>query len=170
MASISRSVIFDARRIITEIPLSLLSISKNDAPYGQYTVIVTYGNGEKTDTYLNNFIVTHGLVGEEIEFDYGSNSLTYNTGLDLEYYSFISSNKNYVIYTDKLEGEISFLPTERSVYSEKNMSIPKISYRIEDGISTTETYTITSVSGYELEYSFTFEYCEDSALSPVNVY
>ena len=145
-------------------------ISKNDADYGQYKVIVTYGNGERTDTYLNNFFVTHGLVGEEIEFDYANNSVGYNTGLELEYYSYISPNKDYVIYTNKLSGEISFAPREQSVYSEKNMSIPKISYNIEDGVSDTVTYTVKSESGYELEYNFIFEYYDDSTLQTVNVY
>ena len=145
-------------------------ISQSNASYGQYKVLVTYGNGEVTDTYLNNFFVTHGLVGEEIEFDYASNSLAFNTGLDLEYYSYITEDKTYVIYTNQLKGEISFLPTEQSVYSEKNMSLSKISYNIENGVSDTEIYRITSESGYELEYTFVFEYCEDTTLSPVNVY
>ena len=151
-------------------PASRFYISKSNAPYGQYKVLITYGNGQQTDTYLNNFFVTHGLVGEEIEFDYAGNSLAFNTGLDLEYYSYITEDKTYVIYTDKLQGEISFMPTEQSIYSEANMSLPKISYNIEDGVSDTETYKITSGAGYELEYTFIFEYREDTTLQSVNVY
>lgn len=145
-------------------------IDKDNAAYGQYKVLVTYGNDVKSDTYLNNFFVTHGLVGEEIEFDYQNNALAYNTGLDLEYYSYIVPDKNYVIYTDKLSGEVAFLPTKQSVYSEKNMSIPKLAYEIKDGKSCTTTYTIKSNSGYELPYHFTFEYYNDPTLQPVNVY
>ena len=145
-------------------------ISANNAEYGQYKVLVTYGNGEKSDTYLNNFFVTHGLFGEEIEFDYAKNDFAFNPGRDLEFLSFISSDKNYVIYTNKLSGEIVFLPTEQSVYSEKNMSIPNISYEITNGNSVTSTYTITSNSGYELNYNFIFEYYEDTLLQPVRVY
>ena len=145
-------------------------ISKKDAPYGQYKLLVTYGNGKKSDTYLNNFFVTHGLVGEEIEYDYDNNRFTINPGRDLEMYSFISSEKNYVIYTNSLKGQITFLPTEQSVYSDKNMSMPTISYKITNGDSCTSTHTIKSNSGYELEYNFTFEYYDDSSLQPVNVY
>ncbi len=145
-------------------------ISKENAPYGQYKVLVTYGNGEKTDTYLNNFFVTHGLVGEEIEYDHEKSDLSFAPGRDLEFYSFMAPDKTYVIYTNKLRGEISFLPTEQSVYSEKNMSIPTISYEITNGKSCTRTYTIVSNSGYELTYTFVFEYCEDANMQPVNVY
>lgn len=145
-------------------------VSKENAEYGQYKMIITYGNGEKSDTYLNNFFVTHGLVGEEIEYDYDNNRFTFNPGRDLEYYSFISSDKNYVVYTNSLNGKITFLPTEQSVYSEKNMSLPNISYEITNGESSTSTYTIKSDSGYELDYNFIFEYYEDSSLQPVNVY
>ena len=145
-------------------------VSRKNAPYGQYKMIITYGNGVKSDTYLNNFFVTHGLVGEEVEFDYENNDVAFNTGLDLEYLSFAQPNKNYVIYTDDLSGEISFKPTEQSVYSEANMSIPTISYEITDGKSYSTTYKIVSESGYELEYNFTFEYYEDTSLEPVNVY
>ena len=146
------------------------SISKSNAPYGQYKVLVTYGNGEKTDTYLNNFFVTHGLVGEEIEYDHEKSDFSFTPGRDLEFYSFMAPGKTYVIYTNKLKGEISFLPTEQSVYSEKNMSIPTISYEIKDGKSCKETYSIISNSGYTLTYNFVFEYCEDANMQPVNVY
>lgn len=146
------------------------SISKAEAEYGQYKVIVTYGNGKKSDTYLNNFFVTHGLVGEEIEFDYANNSLAFNTGRDLEFYSFASSDKQYVIYTDSLSGKISFTPTERSVYSSKNMSLSDVFYDIVNGNSCISTYIIKSDSGYELDYNFIFEYYEDRTLQPVNVY
>ena len=145
-------------------------ISKSNAVYGQYKVLVTYGNGEKTDTYLNNFFVTHGLTGEEIEYDHASSSFSFRTGRDLEFYSFIVPNKTYVIYTSKLSGEISFLPTEQSVYSEINMSLPKISYEITNGESCTKTHTLTSDSGYDLTYTFVFEYCEDTSMQPVNIY
>lgn len=145
-------------------------ISKNNADYGQYKVLVTYGNDEKTDTYLNNFFVTHGLVGEEIEYDYATTSFAFNPGRDLEFYSFISDDKNYVIYTNELSGQVSFLPTEQSVYSEKSMSMPTISYEIKDGKSCTSSYTVTSNSGYALTYNFIFEYHEDTTLQPVNVY
>ena len=145
-------------------------VSGENAAYGQYKMLVTYGNGEKSSEYLNNFFVTHGLMGEEIEYDYSSTSFAFNPGRDLEFYSFISSDKTYVIYTDSLKGEISFLPTEQSVYSEKNMSIPTVSYEITDGKSCTSTYTIKSDSGYELNYNFVFEYCADTSLQTVNVY
>ena len=145
-------------------------VSKKDAPYGQYKMLVTYGNGEKTDTYLNNFFVTYGLFGEEIEFDTDKNSLGYGTGRDLEYLSHATAEKNYVIYTNKLSGEVEFLPTESSVYSEKNMSIPKLNYDIENGVSSSQSYKIKSDCGYELEYNFIFEYCDDETMQPVNVY
>lgn len=145
-------------------------ISRENAPYGQYKLIVTYGNGERSDDYLNNFFVTHGLFGEEIEYDYDSTDFTFNPGRDLEFHSFITSDKNYVIYTNSLSGEISFLPTEQSIYSEKNMSLPNISYEITNGESCTSTYTFKSDSGYELDYNFIFEYCEDTTLQTVNVY
>lgn len=146
------------------------TIARDSAPYGQYKVLVSYSNGEKDDTYLNNFFVTHGIIGEEIEFDLGSNNLAFNTGLDMEYHSTVDSNKNYVIYTSELSGEVSFLQTHQSVYSEKNTSIPKVTYNIENGKSATTSHTITSNSGYELTYNFIFEYYEDLSLQPVNVY
>lgn len=146
------------------------SISKNDAPYGQYKIIVTYGNDEKTDTYLNNFFVTHGLVGEEIEYDYDNSTFTFNPGRDLEFYSFIHPEKNFVIYTDKLNGKVSFLQTETSVYSEKNMSLPTIYYEITNGENQVYTHNITANSGYTLSYNFNFEYCTDTSLQPVNVF
>ena len=145
-------------------------ISKSDAAYGHYKVLVKYGNYQATDTYLNNFFVTHGLIGEELEFDHAKNALAFNTGKDLEYYSIMSSDKEYVIYTNTLQGTLSFVSTEQSVYSEKNMSIPSISYEITDGKSCTVTHTITANSGYELKYNFVFIYCEDTAMQPIRVY
>ena len=145
-------------------------ISKSDAPYGNYKVIVTYGNGDDTDKYLNNFFVTYGLFGEEIEYDYDKNDNTFNLGRELEFYSFITSDKNYVIYTRHLNGEVAFRPTEQSVYSDRNMSVPTLSYEILDGVSVTKTHTVTADSGYELDYDFTFEYCADLTMQPVNVY
>ncbi len=145
-------------------------VSADTAAYGQYKLQVTYGTDSKTDTYLNNFFVTHGLVGEEIEYDADGNDFAFNPGYDVEFYSFVSSDKTYVIYTDKLQGEIAFLPTEQSVYSEKNMSLPRISYEITNGKSCSSVYKIESRSGYELEYKFIFEYCADTSLQTVNVY
>ena len=145
-------------------------ISRDNADYGQYKVLVTYGNSENSRTYLNNFFVTYGLVGEEIEYDNDNLTLQISPGRDLEYYSFISSGKNYVIYTNTLSGEISFLPKEQSVYSDKPMSLPSISYEIENGESCVSTYTILSDTGYELNYNFTFVYYEDTSLELVNVY
>ena len=145
-------------------------ISKENADYGQYKVLVSYGNGQKSDTYLNNFFVTYGLVGEEIEFDYDNNSLGFNTGRDLELYSYTEPNKNYVIYTNKLNGTVSFLQTETSVYSDKNMSIPSITYQIGEDGTYLWKHTIESNSGFDLTYNFNFEYYEDSTLQPVYVY
>lgn len=145
-------------------------ISGTDAAYGQYKVLVKYGDGNKSDTYLNNFYVTYGLVGEEIEFDYAQTDFAFNPGRDLEFYSFISSDKNYVIYTNKLSGSVSFVPTAQSVYSEHSMSLPGISYEITNGKDTVSTYSIMSNSGYSLDYNFTFEYYEDTSLQPVRVY
>ena len=145
------------------------SIYKQSANYGQYKVIITYGNNELTDTYLNNFYVTYGLIGEEIEYDYDQNNFTFNPGRDLEHYSFISPNKNYVIYTNSLSGKIEFIQTKQSVYSEQNMSIPTISYEITNGKNVTSTYKISN-RGYDLNYNFTFEYYEDISLQPVNIY
>jgi hypothetical protein len=147
------------------------SIAKNDAKYGQYKVLVSYGNGMKADTYLNNFFVTYGLLGEKLEFDTETNNLAFNVGRDLEYYSVIASDKNYAIYTNQLSGNISFVPTEyTSIYSDKNMSIPTLSYHITDGVGCTVTHTVTSNSGFPLQYNFHVEYYEDTALQPVNVY
>ncbi len=145
-------------------------VSKNNAVYGQYKLLVTYGNGEKSDTYLNNFFVTHGLFGEEIEYDYDNSQFAFTPGRDLEFHSFINTDKNYVIYTNKLNGEIKFIPTEQSIYSEKDMSMPSISYEITNGKGCTSTYKIKSNTGYELEYNFIFEYYDDTTLKPVNVY
>ncbi|MBQ8424558.1 MAG: InlB B-repeat-containing protein [Clostridia bacterium] len=150
--------------------LKHFNISKKDADYGQYKVLITYGNDEKTDTYLNNFYVTHGLIGESIEYDSSNNDLGFNTGSDLEFYSFISTEKNYVIYTNKQTGSVSFLPRTPSVYSEKDMSIPTISYEITNDNNYVGKYTIISNSGYELDYTFNFEYYEDTSLQSVFVY
>ena len=145
-------------------------IKGDDLAYGQYKVIVTYGNGETLDTYLNNFYVTGGLVGEEVEYDNAKNDLGFNTGKDLDYYSFSTAIKNYVIYTNKLSGTVHFVPTETSVYSISNMSIPDISYEITDGVGCVRTYTITGADGCELTYTFNFEYCADTSREVVAVY
>ena len=145
-------------------------ISKEAAQYGQYKVLVSYGNGKKSDTYLNNFFVTYGLMGEKQEFDTEANGLAFNTGRDLEYYSIARADKNYAIYTNQKSGTLSFLPIHQSIYSDKNMSIPALSYEITDGKATTATHTITSTSGYALTYNFHVEYYEDTTLQPVNVY
>ena len=147
------------------------SIVKDDAKYGQYKVLVSYGNGMKADTYLNNFFVTYGLLGEKLEFNTEANNLAFNVGRDLEYYSVICSDKDYAIYTNQLNGSISFIPTEyTSIYSDKNMSIPTLSFNIIDGVGCTVTHTVTSNSGYPLQYNFHVEYYEDTTLQPVNVY
>ncbi|MBO7222358.1 MAG: InlB B-repeat-containing protein, partial [Clostridia bacterium] len=146
------------------------TIAKENADYGQYKVLVTYSNGTQTDCYLNNFFVTYGLVGEEIEFDYANNTLAYNTGRELEYFSFNPATKNYVIYTNEKSGSVSFLQTKQSIYSDQNMSLPTISYNITEGNDYTYTHSKKSSSGYNLNYNFTFEYCEDTSLQPVNVF
>jgi len=145
-------------------------ISRDDAAYGQYKVLVRYTNGEESDTYLNNFFVTYGLIGEGMEFKTEDNDLGFRTPRDLEFFGFTVPNKNYVIYTNKLSGTVSFVPLNQSVYSEKNMSVPPISYEITDGIGCTRIHSVTSNSGYELKYTFNFEYCEDTTMQPVNVY
>lgn len=145
-------------------------IKKEFADYGQYKVVVTYGNGQKTDTFLNNFFVTHGLIGEEVEIDCDNNSFAFSTGKDLEFFSFNPHNKHYVIYTNTLSGTLSFMPLNQSIYSEKNMSIPPLSYEITDGKSCTVTHTVTANDGYVLRYYFTFEYCEDTTMQPVNIF
>lgn len=145
-------------------------ISKEFADYGQYKVLVTYGDGQKTDVYLNNFFVTHGLVGEEVKFDYTKTNFTFNPGMDLEYFSFTIADKNYAIYTNQLQGSVSFQALNHSIYSDKNMSIPTLSYEITDGKSCTTTYTITANSGYKLNYTFHFIYAEDTTLQPVNLF
>lgn len=146
-------------------------ISKNNAAYGQYKVLVSYGDEKNSSTYLNNFFVTHGLLGEKLEFDYENNGFAFNTGKDLEYYSVITANKNYALYTNQLNGALSFLPIHQSVYSEQNMSVPTLSYTIpqEDGCATV-THIFTSNSGYSLNYNFHFEYYEDTSLQPVYVF
>jgi len=145
-------------------------IEKENACYGNYKVLIRYGNNQSTDTYLNNFYVTHGLIGEELEFDNLNNALSFNTGRDLEYYSFNAQNKNYVVYTNTLNGNVSFVSSAQSVYSEKNMAIPTLSYQITDGKSCTVTHTIKSNSGYELKYNFTFIYCPNTSMQPVKVF
>ena len=145
-------------------------IAKKGASYGQYKVLVSYGNATKTDTYLNNFFVTYGLLGEKQELDTKTNNLAFNTGRDLEYYSVSRSGKNYVIYTNEYSGTLSFLPIHQSIYSDKNMSIPALSYQITDGNSTVLTHTITSTSGYNLQYNFNVEYYADTSLQPVQVF
>lgn len=146
------------------------SIKKENAQYGQYKVLVNYTNGKQSDSFLNNFFVTYNLVGEEIEFDTDKNSLYYITGRDLEYYSFANPYKNYVIYTNQKTGTVSFLPTKQSIYSDRNMSIPEISYNISSNNTDSYTYIINSKSGYELNYKFNFEYYEDASLQPVTIF
>lgn len=146
------------------------TIEKENAQYGQYKVLVNYSNGEQNDSFLNNFFVTYGLVGEEIEFDTDKNTLTFTTGRDHEYYSFANPYKNYVIYTSEKTGTVSFLPTKQSIYSDKNMSIPEIQYNISSNNTDSFVYTIKSTSGYELNYNFNFEYYEDASLQTVNVF
>ena len=146
------------------------SIQKENAQYGQYKVLVNYTNGEKSDSFLNNFFVTYNLVGEEIEFDVEKNSLQFTTGKDLEYYSFANPYKNYIIYTNELNGTISFLQTKQSIYSDRNMSIPEITYNISSDNTYSYIHTVTSTSGYELDYNFNIEYNEDTSLQPVTVF
>lgn len=145
-------------------------ISADGAAYGQYKVLVKYTNGEESDTYLNNFFVTYGLIGEGMELQTEDNDLGFRTPRDLEFYGFTAPNKNYVIYTNKQSGTVSFVPLNQSVYSEKNMSVPTISYEITDGAGCTRIHSVTSNSGYELKYTFNFEYCDDTTTQPVNVY
>ena len=146
-------------------------ISAPNPAYGQYKVLVRYGNGEESDTYLNNFFVTHGLVGEELEFANEQNQFVLQTGRELEYYSYTTAEKNYVIYTTQTEGVLSFVRRGyTSIYSEQNMDIPDIAYQITDGKSCTVTHTITAKSGYQLHYNFTFVYCPDTAIEQVRVY
>ena len=57
-------------------------ISKDNADYGHYKVLITYTNGNNTDTYLNNFFVTYGLIGEGIEFDNDKFSKLYKTSIE----------------------------------------------------------------------------------------
>ncbi|MBR2616859.1 MAG: InlB B-repeat-containing protein [Clostridia bacterium] len=145
-------------------------ITKANTPYGQYKIWITYGNGNRTETYLNNFIVTHGLVREEIEYDYANNTLGFNTGKDLEYYGFTTSDKDYVIYTNKTSGTLSFLPLHTSVYSENNVTFPTFSYEIGADGTYVATHTVTANTGYPLTYTFHFEYYQDTTLQPVNVF
>ncbi|MBR3803740.1 MAG: C1 family peptidase [Clostridia bacterium] len=145
-------------------------ISKQNASYGNYKILVRYSNSQSSDTYLNNFYVTHGLIGEEVEFDDVNNAIPFTTGKDLEYYSFNASDKTYAIYTNSLSGNVSFITSAQSVYSEKNMAIPTLSYQIQNGESCKVTHAIKSNSGYELNYSFNFIYCQDLSMQPVRVY
>ena len=144
-------------------------ISRDNAQYGNYKILVTYGNDVKSDTYLNNFYVTHGIVGQELEYTFNKN-LGFTNGRDFEYYSFNTSDKNYVIYTNQLSGEVSFITVPQSVYSEKHISIPNISFEITNGTSCTETYSLVGNDGYTLNYNFIFEYYDDPSLQTVNVF
>lgn len=146
------------------------SISRDNADYGHYKILVTYGNGTKTDTYLNNFYVTYGLFGESLELDTDKNSFSVSPGRDLEFYSFTAPTKEYVIYTNKTSGTLSFCALPQSVYSEKNMALPTLSYEITNGKNCTVTHTVTSKTGYALTYTFHFEYYTDNSLQPVHVY
>ena len=170
------SIYLDGRDVTSAFTVTLdkqnkrFSIAKDDADYGQHKVVITYGNGTREDVYLNNFFVTHGLVGEEIEYNHELSPFTFLPGRDLEFYSYISPKKDYVVYTDSLSGSIGFYQTEQSIYSEKNMSIPKLCYEITNGAYTTVTHTITAETGYNLNYNFNVEYVEDTTLQPVTVY
>jgi hypothetical protein len=64
------------------------------------------------------------------------------------------------------EKESIYITSIRKGIAEKNMSIPSISYEITDGEACTETYVISSESGYDLEYNFIFEYYDDIKLTP----
>ena len=146
------------------------SITKDNANFGNYKVLVTYSNGTSTKTYLNNFFVTHGLIREEMEFSGASNEFGFNKGKDLEYYSHNQSNKNYVVYTNKLNGILSFNNQANSVYTETPINLKNIPYEITNGVGCWVTYTEETSSGYELEYNFYFEYCQDLTMQPVNVF
>ena len=146
------------------------AIYAEDVPFGQYKILVTYTDGARIDTYLNNFFVIYGLVGEGVEFDTANNDLGFATVRDLEFYAFTAPNKNYVIYTNKQSGIVSFKPLNQSVYSETNMSVTPLSFEIKDGEGDVVIHTVTSPSGYELTYIFNFEYCQDPTLQNVFVY
>lgn len=146
------------------------SVARDNADYGQYKMLVTYSNGTETDTYLNNFYVTYGLFGESLELDTDKNSFAISPGRDLEFYSFTAPTKEYVIYTNKTSGTLSFCALPQSVYSEKNMALPTLSYEITNGKSCTVTHTVPSKTGYNLTYTFRFEYYTDDSLQPVNIY
>ena len=109
-------------------------------------------------------------MGEKLEFNTEENALAFNPGRDLEYYSVIRANKDYVIYTNQRSGELSFIGMHQSIYSDRNMSIPTLTYDMGAGDTYTATHTFTSTSGYALNYNFHFEYYEDTTLQPVNVY
>ena len=145
-------------------------IDKENCDYGNYKILVRYGNAQTTDTYLNNFYVTHGLIREELEYNCAENQFGYTTGKDLEYYSFMSSAKNYAIYTNALSGTLKLVSSGKSVYSEKDMAIADVSYEITDGVSCTITKTITANDGYELDYNFTFIYSQDTSMQTVRVH
>lgn len=146
------------------------SIAKDNVPFGNYKVLVTYGNGGTTKTYLNNFFVTHGLIREEVEFSGSSNEFGFNKGKDLEYYSHNQADKNYVIYTNKLSGVLSFNKQANSIYTETPIELENISYEITNGVGCNVAYKVTSASGYGLVYNFYFEYCEDLTKQPVYVF
>lgn len=145
------------------------SISKENADYGNYKVLISYGNNQSSDTYLNNFFVTHGIAGEELAYFFDS-SLGFTNGSDLEFYSYNWHNKDFIIYTNKLSGTLAFDSPPQSVYSEQHISIPDITFEITDGKSCTKTYTVTANTGYQLDYNFIFEYYEDTTLETVNVF
>ena len=145
-------------------------ISRDNVDYGNYKILVKYGNASTSDTYLNNFYVTRGLLGEILEIDYEQSSPEFSAGKILEYMSYGVSDKEYIFYTSNLKGSIAFLPTQQSVYSEINMSIPTIAYEITDGEQTTVTHTLVTDAGYELTYRFTFIYTPDASMQPVIVY
>ena len=82
----------------------------------------------------------------------------------------MSSAKNYAIYTNALSGTLKLVSSGKSVYSEKDMAIADITYEITDGVSCTITKTITASDGYELDYNFTFIYCQDTSMQTVRVH
>ena len=139
------------------------SISKENVPFGNYKILVTYGNNTSTKTYLNNFFVTHGMIREETELGGASDEFGFNKGKDLEYYSHNQANKNFVIYTNQLSGVLTFNNQANSIYT-------KTPIEITNGVGCNVTYKVTSDSGYELVYNFYFEYCEDVTKQPVYVF
>ena len=63
--------------------------SKGTALYGQHKVLITYGNGIESDTYLNNFIVTHGLINPVFHFNTTLTESEFNVGYAFEYESYV---------------------------------------------------------------------------------